>query len=105
MFDLGIGGLFTGPVDAVLEIGDDKLKQQAIKSVLSAGYSAAITSLFETGRKNLMGEGHALQQTARSIWLSLQPMVENKLLSLAVPLDLLDKNEMAKFESEYNTKI
>ena len=105
MFGIDIGGLFTGPVSAVLEIGDDKLKQEAIKSVLSAAYSAAITSLFETGRKKLWGEGHALQQTARALYLSLQPLVQNGVLSLSVPKDLLDPDELAKFEGEYSKKL
>ncbi|HLI02750.1 MAG TPA: hypothetical protein VFC10_07385 [Terriglobia bacterium] len=104
MLDLGIGGLFTGPVDALLHVGDDKLQRQAMKSVLSAGYSAAITALFETGRKGLLGEGHALQQTARALWLSLQPMVESGLLDLSVPQDLLNPDELARFQTAYNSR-
>jgi len=103
LFD--IGGLFTGPVGAILEIGDDKLKRQAIKSILSAGYSATITMLFETGRKKLWGEGKALQQTARSIWLSLQPLADAGLLSLDVPKDLMDPDELSKFQGEYAQKF
>jgi|SRR5690242_13122180 len=105
MLDIGLGGLFTGPVDAVLNIGDDKLKQEAIKSVLSAGYSASITMMFETGRKKLWGEGRALQQTARSLYLSLQPLEAKGLLALAVPKDLLDADELASFQSEFNKKL
>ena len=105
MLDIGIGGLFTGPVDAILHVGDDKLKQLAIKAALSAGYSGVITFQFETGRKKLWGEGLALQRTARAIYLSLQPMADAGLLDLSVPQDLFDSDEMARFNSRFAEKF
>lgn len=104
----GLDGLFTGPVEAVLAIKDDEEKRLAIKSVLSAGYSGVITFLFEAGRRKLLGFGPALQQMARAMRMSLQPMIDKGLLVVEMPkdvqADLMDPDKLAQFEGEYNSK-
>lgn len=105
MFDLAL----PDPVRMIEGIADEKLKRKAIKSTMGVGYSAAITGLFELGRKRLFGFGRVLQQVARSIYLSLKPMEDEGLLALAIPNDVLrdleDPDEMAKFRTEYLKKL
>ena len=95
---------FPNPVSWFESAASGKIERDTLKSILSAAYSNYITFLFETGRRKLWGEGAALQATARVTYLCLQPMVAKGLLSLSVPSDLLDPDQLSKFESEFNQK-
>jgi hypothetical protein len=96
---------FPNPVSWFESAATGKMDRDVMKSILSAVYSNYITLMFETGRKKLWGEGPALQATARVTYLSLQPLVQKGLLVLSVPKDLLDPDELSKFESEYSKSL
>src|SRR5690348_5918943 len=105
MFDIAL----PDPVSMIEGIADEKLKRKAIKGCMGALYSSVITGLFEAGRKKLFGFGRVLQQMARSIFLSLEPLAQEGILALAIPKDVLEDlkrpDEMAKFETEFSQKL
>jgi hypothetical protein len=95
---------FPNPTSWITAAKDDDQKRALINASMSALYSAQITFMWETGRKALWGEGKALQRTATSIYLTLLNLEKKNLITLTVPKDLLDPNNLSQFQTESNTK-
>ena len=91
---------FPSPVAWITSLKDDNQKRELINATMSALYSAQITLLWETGRRKLWGEGPALQRTATSMYLTLSTLEKKGLITLTVPKDLLDANNLSQFQTE-----
>ncbi len=92
-----------GLPDPLADILGNKLEKNIAKTLLSATYSASITGLWSSKQSRLaqwLGIGQADRDVATSIYLSLQPMVESGDIVLTVPRELLDPNNLARFQSE-----
>jgi hypothetical protein len=91
---------FPNPVEWITGAKDDAEKRLLVNATMSALYSAQITLLWETGRSKLWGEGKALQRTAVSIFLTLEALQKKGLITLTVPKDLLDADNLAQFQTQ-----
>ena len=92
---------FPNPVDWITSAKDDVEKRALINATMSALYSAQITFLWETGKnKWLSTEGRALQRTATAIYLTLSTLEKKNLITLTVPKDLLEADNLAAFQTE-----
>src|SRR5204863_10059023 len=91
---------FPNPAEWIASAKDDNQRRELINATMSAFYSAQITFLWETGRRKLWGEGAALQRTATSMYLTLTTLEKKGLITLTVPRDLLDANNLSQFQTE-----
>lgn len=98
---------FPNPVDWITGIKDDDQKRALINATMSALYSAQITMLWETGKaaegKWWGSEGPAFKKTATSMYLTLRTLEQKNLITLTVPQDLLDPDNLSKFQTERKT--
>jgi hypothetical protein len=93
-------GMFEGAKNAGLE-------REVINSFISAAYSAWITGMWRSGSAKwvtITGEGQALKDSATSVYLSLSDLEAKGFLTLTVPQDLLDPNNLSRFQTEEKTK-
>src|SRR5271170_5170462 len=83
------------------------LEREVINSLVSAAYSAWISMLWRSGQAKwaaFTGEGQALKDAATSVYLTLSTLEAKGFLSLTVPQDLLDPNNLSRFQTEEKTK-
>lgn len=83
-----------------------KLERDVINSLLSAAYSSYISGLWRSGSAKwatFTGEGQALKDMATATYLSLR-MLSAKGIALTVPQDLLEADNLGRFQSEEKTK-
>lgn len=76
------------------------LQRQEIDAFVSALYSAQITFLWQSGKKSWWGEGKAMQDAATAQYLTLTRLETKGFLTLTVPKDLLDPDNLARFQTE-----
>jgi hypothetical protein len=99
---------FPNPVDWIAGIRDDDQKRALINATMSALYSAQITMLWETGKAAQghwwSSEGPALMRTATAMYLTLRVLEQKNLIVLTVPTDLMDADNLSKFQTERMTK-
>jgi hypothetical protein len=84
-----------------------KLEREVINSLVSASYSATISSLWRSGQAkwaSFTGEGQALKDAATSIYLSLRSLEAKGFLTMTVPKDLLDADNLSRFETSFKEK-
>lgn len=89
-------GMFEGAKNANLE-------RQEINALASMVYSAQITFLWRSGSSKWAqwtGEGKALQDGATAMYLTLTQLETKNFLTLTVPSDLLDPNNLARFQTQ-----
>ena len=95
------------PVSIFEAAATAKLEREVINSLASAAYSAQISFLWRAGASKLaaaLGIGQAMQDAATSQYLSLRELGKKGLLTLTVPKNLLDADNLARFQTEYQAK-
>jgi hypothetical protein len=98
---------FPDPVSMFEGAATAKLEREVVNSVMSAAYSAWISFVWRSGAAkwaDWTGEGQAMKDAATSMYLSLRNLEDKKFLTLTVPQDLLDSNNLARFQTEEKTK-
>lgn len=98
---------FPNPVSWLEGAKTAGLEREAINALLSMAYSAQICALWRSGSSKWaqwIGEGQALQDAATAIYLSLQNLETKNFLTLTVPKDLLDPDNLSKFQTSSKEK-
>ena len=98
---------FPNPADWYNSAKNGGLEREAANSFVSMAYSAQITFLWRSGSSKWatwMGEGQAMKDAATAMYLTLSQQETKGFLTLTVPKDLLDPDNLAKFQSEWRTK-
>jgi hypothetical protein len=98
---------FPNPADWYNSAKNGGLERDEVNAFVSMAYSAQISFLWRSGSSKWaqwIGEGKALQDTATAIYLTLAGLEKKGFLRLTVPQDLLDPNNLSKFQSEEHTK-
>ncbi len=98
---------FPDPVSMFEGAATAKLEREVVNSVMSAAYSAWISFVWRSGAAkwaDWTGEGQAMKDAATAMYLSLRDLEDKKFLTLTVPQDLLDPNNLARFQTEEKTK-
>ncbi len=93
-------GMFEGAKNANLE-------RDEINALVSCAYSAWISAMWRSGSAkwaDWTGEGQAMKDAATAMYLSLQQLEKKNFLTLTIPKDLLDPNNLARFQTEEKTK-
>jgi hypothetical protein len=94
---------FPDPASWYGELKNGSLEREAMNSFVSMAYSAQIAFLWRSGSSKWAqwtGEGKALQDMATSIYLTLSSLETKNFLTLTVPKDLLDPDNISKFQTE-----
>jgi hypothetical protein len=102
-------GLFDipDPVSIFESAKTSGLEREAMNALMSASYSATITAMWRSGSAkwaDFTGEGQALKDAATAMYLTLSQQLKPGFLTLTVPQDLLDANNLARFETELKVK-
>lgn len=82
------------------------LERDEINALASAAYSAWISAMWRSGSAKwvlITGEGQALKDAATAMYLSLRELEKKKFLTLTVPKDLLDSDNLSRFQTEEKT--
>lgn len=98
---------FPDPVSMFEGAATAKLEREVVNSIMSAAYSSWITFMWRSGSAkwaDWSGEGQAMKDAATSAYLTLSGLEKKGFLRLTVPKDLLDANNLARFQSEQQTK-
>ena len=93
-------GMFEGAKNANLE-------REAANALVSAAYSAWICTVWRSGGAKwaiFTGEGQALKDAATAMYLSLSQLETKDFLALTVPKDLLNADNLSRFQTERKTK-
>lgn len=83
------------------------LEREVVNALISTALSAQIAFMWESGASKLaqwIGEGRAMQDAATAMYLSLQQLEKSNFLVLSVPKELLDANNLARFQTEFKTE-
>jgi hypothetical protein len=102
-------GLFTipDPVSMFESAKNAGLERDIATALVSASVSAAITGMWRSGSSkwaDWTGEGQALKDAATVMYLTLKQELKPGFLVLTVPEDLLDPNNLSRFETELKEK-
>jgi hypothetical protein len=82
------------------------LEREVVNALVSTSYSALISGLWRSGSAKFVdwtGEGQALKDAATAIYLSLSQLEARNFLTLTVPKDLLDADNLSRFQTEEKT--
>jgi len=80
------------------------LERQIVNAFVSAAYSAWITLTWRSGSAKWalwMGEGQAMRDAATAMYLSLTSLEAKNFLTLTVPQDLLNADNLSKFQTQF----
>ena len=83
------------------------LERDTLNAILSAMYSGYISALWSEGVSKWAiwsGAGQGLKDAATATYLSLRVLEKKNFLTLTVPADLLSANNLARFQTESQTK-
>ncbi len=95
---------FPNPVSWFEGAKNAGLERSELNAFVSMAYSAQISFLWRSGSSKLAqwtGEGKALQDAATAMYLTLSRLESAKFLTLSVPQDLLEPDNLAKFQTEF----
>jgi|SRR5208283_530672 len=98
---------FPNPGDWINSFKMGSLEREAANAAMSAAYSSYISGLWSEGASkwfSATGTGQGLKDAATAAYLSLQVLEAKGFLVLTVPKDLLDANNLSRFQSEWKTK-
>ncbi|MCU1338856.1 MAG: hypothetical protein JWO19_4437 [Bryobacterales bacterium] len=82
------------------------LERDTANTFLSMLYSAQISFLWRSGSAKWAqwtGEGQALKDAATAMYLSLENLEKKNFLTLTVPKDLLDADNLSRFQTSSKT--
>jgi hypothetical protein len=97
---------FPDPVSILESAKTANLEREVANAFVSAAYSAWISFVWRSGAAkwaDWTGEGQALKDAATAMYLSLRELETKKFLTLTVPKDLLDPDNLSKFQTEKMT--
>jgi hypothetical protein len=102
-------GLFTipDPVSMFESAKNAGLERAIVNSLISAAYSAWISGMWRSGSSKWAvwtGEGQGMKDAATAMYLSLSQLEAKNFLTLTVPQDLLDPNNLSRFQTESKEK-
>lgn len=102
-------GLFDipDPVSMFESAKNAGLERDICEALVSVAISDYITGLWAQGASKLFswfGEGQAAKDMATACYLSVTRNTSLKWLVLTVPQDLLDANNLGRFQTEQKTK-
>lgn len=99
-------GLFDipDPVSWYEGAKQSQLERAEIDALASAFYSGWLSFIWRLGAKTLFGLGPALRDMATAQYLTLQKKESVNFLTLTVPQDMLDANNLARFQTEWKAK-
>ena len=93
---------------SILEAAENaKLEREVVNALVSAEYSALIAFVWRAGSSKLaaaLGIGEAMRDAATVRYLSLRELEKKGFLALTVPKDLLGADNLARFQTEYQSK-
>ena len=95
------------PVSMMEAAANGKLERELVNSLVSSSYSALISFLWRSGSSKWAiwtGEGQGMKDAATALYLSLRELEQKQFLTLTVPKDLLDADNLSKFQTEEKTK-
>lgn len=98
---------FPDPVSMFEGAKTSGLEREVVNSLVSCAYSSWITAMWRSGSAKwatFTGEGQAMKDAATAMYLSLTKLETKGFLSLTVPKDLLDADNLARFQTEEQTK-
>lgn len=98
---------FPDPVSMFEGAETAKLERDVANSLVSTTYSAWISAMWRSGDAKWAkwtGEGQAMKDAATAMYLSLRVLEKKGFLALTVPQDLLDPDNLSKFQTEEQTK-
>ena len=94
---------FPNPVGWYESAKNSGLERDEINAFVSMLYSAQIAFLWRSGSSKWaqwLGEGKALQDAATAMYLSLSALEKKGFLTLTVPQDLLEADNVSRFQTE-----
>lgn len=97
---------FPDPVAWIQGAKNGTIEREAANAFLSMLYSAQITFLWRSGSAKwatFTGEGQALKDAATAMYLSLESLEKKNFLALTVPKDLLDSDNLSRFQTSSKT--
>ena len=97
---------FPNPAGWYEAVKNAGLERDAANAFVSALFSAQISFLWRSGSAKWagwFGEGQALKDAATAMYLSLSNMEKKNFLTLTVPKDLLDPDNLSRFETSSKT--
>lgn len=83
------------------------MERDEVNAFVSMLYSAQISFLWRSGSSKwaqYIGEGKALQDAASAMFLSLESLQKKGFINLTVPKDLLDPENLSRFQTQYIAK-
>jgi hypothetical protein len=98
---------FPDPVSILEGVKNANLERETASALISSLYSAWISFVWRSGSAkwaDWSGEGQAMKDAATAMYLSLEPLQKKDFLSLTVPTDLLDADNLTKFQTQEKTK-
>lgn len=98
---------FPNPGDWVNSFKMGAEEREAANAAMSAAYSVFISALWSEGNAKIFssfGAGQGLKDAATSAYLSLSALEKKGFLTLTVPKDLLDADNLSRFQTEEITK-
>lgn len=104
-----MGGFLSipDPVSIFESAKNAGLERDVANSFVSAAYSAWISFMWRSGQAKwatFTGEGQAMKDAATAMYLSLRELEKKNFLTLTVPQDLLDPDNLARFQTEQKIK-
>ena len=97
---------FPNPVAWYESAKNAGLERETANAFVSALFSAQITFLWRSGSSKLaqwLGEGAALKDAATAMYVSLSNLERKNFLTLTVPKDLLDPDNLSRFQTSSKT--
>jgi|SRR5579862_3535559 hypothetical protein len=98
---------FPDPVSIFESTKTAGLEREVANALVSSAYSAWISFVWRSGAAkwaDWTGEGQAMKDAATSMYLSLSALEKKGFLALTVPKDLLEANNLSRFQTEQQTK-
>lgn len=92
------------PVSMFESAVNGKLEREAANAFASSALSGWLAFVWRLGARNLLGLGPALRDMATAQYLTLRQGETKNFLTLSVPKDMLDPDNLSKFETEWKTK-
>lgn len=92
---------FPDPISMFEGAATAKLEREVVNSLVSSQLSSWISLLWTFGKKNLFGLGAALQAMATSQYLALLSLEKKNFLTLTVPKDMLNADNLASYETSF----
>jgi hypothetical protein len=94
---------FPDPVSIFQGAKTAGLEREIANAFVSSAYSAWISAMWRSGNAKwvvMTGEGQALKDAATAMYLSLSGLEQKGFLALTIPKDLLDPNNLSRFQTE-----